>query len=169
MADNVEWGAHFAPVGAFIREQRRLVKLSQRQLAKSTGLSDTYLSQLERGMHEPSLRALRAIAKGLNVSADQLISLTGAIEHELDEDEATDEGEAPLEPRTEVAIRQDGRLSEEQKAALLAVLASYLQANESGRAGAGTTQEAPRPSRSSAAASAGSTDAGSARRRRGTR
>lgn len=143
MADSDEWGAHLRPVGAFIREQRRLVKLSQRQLAKATGLSDTYLSQLERGMHEPSLRALRAIAKGLNVSADQLIALTGAIEDGLDPgaeaeadahegagapagEAAVPAGEAAL---IEAAIERDERLSAAQKAALLTVLASYLEAN----------------------------------------
>lgn len=130
MADSDEWGAHLRPVGAFIREQRRLVKLSQRQLAKATGLSDTYLSQLERGMHEPSLRALRAIAKGLNVSADQLIALTGAIEGELDPDADDAVGAAaPAAPDLEAAISRDPRLTEAQKLALAAVLSSYLEAN----------------------------------------
>ena len=134
-AEHDEWSAHLSTVGAFIREQRRLVKLSQRELAKATGLSDTYLSQLERGMHEPSLRALRAIAQGLNVSADHLISLTGAIEGELDasEDaagtEAAEDRQGPA-TTTERAIRHDARLSEAQKSALLTVLASYLDANE---------------------------------------
>ena len=125
----------FSPVGAFIREQRRLVKLSQRQLARMTGLSDTYLSQLERGLHEPSVRALRAIARGLDVSADQLISLTGALEEDLDAppgsgadgSEPPDGSGGPADRvaatvTTEVAIRRDGRLSEAQKIALLAVL-----------------------------------------------
>jgi transcriptional regulator with XRE-family HTH domain len=129
-----EWGAHLGTVGAFIREQRRLVKLSQRQLAKASGLSDTYLSQLERGMHEPSLRALRAIARGLNVSADQLISLTGALEADLGgEDDDPDHGSSPdggaARATPEVAIRQDPRLTEAQKTALLAVLGSYLESN----------------------------------------
>lgn len=135
MAENDSWGAHLSPVGAFIREQRRLVRLSQRQLARATGLSDTYLSQLERGMHEPSLRALRAIAKGLNISAEQLIGLTGAIEGS----EAGDGPEArpgdsvragsgaPAGPiDTEIAIGADPRLSAAQKAALLAVLESFV-------------------------------------------
>lgn len=131
-----DWGAHLGSVGSFIREQRRLVKLSQRQLAKATGLSDTYLSQLERGMHEPSLRALRAIAKGLNVSADQLISLTGALEADLadveDAGEADDDDPAAaggVVASPEAAIRRDPRLTEGQKTALLAVLGSYLEAN----------------------------------------
>lgn len=129
MADSDEWGAHLRPVGAFIREQRRLVKLSQRQLAKTTGLSDTYLSQLDRGMHEPSLRALRAIAKGLNVSADQLITLTGAIRDELDPEDTTAGGAADGPPTLEEAIAHDPRLTDAQRLALAAVLSSYLEAN----------------------------------------
>lgn len=151
--DENEWGAHLSPVGAFIREQRRMVRLSQRQLARTTGLSDTYLSQLERGLHEPSLRALRAIAKGLNISAEQLIGLTGAIEADLtapanaaatsssaDTGQAGEKGEKGQEGEegqeggsrqtnqrgTEAAIRADDRLSESQKAALLSVLASFV-------------------------------------------
>ncbi|MFN0026345.1 MAG: helix-turn-helix domain-containing protein [Acidimicrobiales bacterium] len=133
--DTNEWGAHLSPVGAFIREQRRLVRLSQRQLARTTGLSDTYLSQLERGLHEPSLRALRAIAKGLNVSAEQLIGLTGAIEGDLSDPDAErpdaqqtaehDAAQAAL-ASTEAAINADPRLSDSQKAALLGVLASFV-------------------------------------------
>lgn len=134
MAERDDDGAHLSPVGAFIREQRRLVRLSQRQLAKATGLSDTYLSQLERGLHEPSVRAMRAIAKGLNVSAEQLISLTGAFEAEpdIDGDTTADRpaaAEATTQGGTEEAIRSDVRLTEAQRAALLAVLASYLEAN----------------------------------------
>lgn len=137
-----EWGAHLSPVGAFIREQRRLVRLSQRQLARATGLSDTYVSQLERGLHEPSLRALRAIAKGLNISAEQLIGLTGAIESDLtppeappgaaskDPGSANDQGDPDPAPAasttTEAAIRADARLSDSQKSALLGVLASFV-------------------------------------------
>lgn len=143
-----EWGAHLSPVGAFIREQRRMVRLSQRQLARATGLSDTYLSQLERGLHEPSLRALRAIAKGLNVSAEQLIGLTGAIQADLPgaatggpsasdpstsnpaahgpSDAAEEAGEPASAANTEAAIRADARLSDSQKAALLGVLASFV-------------------------------------------
>ena len=139
MADD-DW-TQLSPVGAFIREQRRLVKLSQRQLASMTGLSDTYLSQLERGLHEPSVRALRAIARGLDVSAEQLISLTGALEEDLDAPPGASGGtaaaagpagtaeRAAAPVTTEAAIRQDARLSEAQKVALLAVLGSYLEAN----------------------------------------
>lgn len=168
MVDRDDWSAHLSPVGAFIREQRRLVKLSQRQLAKATGLSDTYLSQLERGMHEPSLRALRAIARGLNVSADQLIALTGALEDDPDDgDDAGDDGDdaAGKASSTEQAIRADPRLSAAQKTALLAVLASYLQAN--------AADEAPNADEAAAEAGPGSVSGGSAggaaRPRRGSR
>ena len=163
MADSDDWGAHLSTVGAFIREQRRLVKLSQRQLAKATGLSDTYLSQLERGMHEPSLRALRAIAKGLNVSADQLISLTGALADDLEErgDGTPVEPEAARPLGTEDAIRADARLTEAQKSALLAVLGSYLVANAVDEDGAGRAGRSGRPS--------GGSGDGAGRPRRGSR
>lgn len=166
MADSDDWGAHLTPVGAFIREQRRLVKLSQRQLAKATGLSDTYLSQLERGLHEPSLRALRAIARGLNVSADQLIALTGALEDDLDdadggEPEAAGATAAPLS--TEAAIRADARLSAAQKTALLAVLGSYLEANAAADVEPAAADAAAAPGIS------GGSGGGAARPRRGSR
>lgn len=169
MADGDDWGAHLSTVGAFIREQRRLVQLSQRQLAKATGLSDTYLSQLERGMHEPSVRALRAIAKGLNVSADQLISLTGALADDLEEQgDASPEAaqaDAARPVGTEEAIRADARLSEAQKTALLAVLHSYLLANAADRSdGPAGADRSDGPDRSSG----GSGGAGG-RPRRGSR
>jgi len=160
-----DW-TQLSPVGAFIREQRRLVKLSQRQLARMTGLSDTYLSQLERGLHEPSVRALRAIARGLDVSAEQLISLTGALEEDLDAPSAASggtsaaagpagpAGRAPAPVTTESAIRQDPRLSEAQKVALLAVLGSYLDANAAESTSAEST--------SAGAASAGAASASGA-------
>jgi len=117
------WSAHLLKVGAFIREQRRMVQLSQRELARAAGLSDTYLSQLERGLHEPSIRALKAIAKGLNISAEQLISLTASMGAGGTADDDA------VEVDTEAAIRSDTRLSEPQKLALLAVLASYVAEN----------------------------------------
>jgi len=158
MAEHDDEGAHLSPVGAFIREQRRLVRLSQRQLAKATGLSDTYLSQLERGLHEPSVRAMRAIAKGLNVSAEQLISLTGAFEADLDDQPGAPPAQPAASPAgaadTEAAIRRDPRLTDAQRSALLAVLSSYLEANAAAGAAPGAT---------------GGSDEPAARRRRGSR
>jgi len=106
-------------LGAFIRAQRQLANLSLRQMADLAQVSNPYLSQLERGLHEPSVRVLQSIARALNVSAETLLAHAGI-----------DEAEAPLDqPDTEAAIRGDERLSDDQKQALLSVYRSYVQAN----------------------------------------
>ncbi len=100
-------------LGSFIRSQRRLAELSQRELAKLTQLSDPYVSQLERGLHEPSMRVLRALANALNLPMETLIRQAGW----LDESETLE---------TEAAIRNDPQLSPNQKTALLQVYRSFL-------------------------------------------
>src|SRR5947208_172851 len=116
------WEAQREALGAFIREQRKRANLSLRQLAELTSLSNPYLSQVERGLHQPSVRVLKAISEALNVSAETLLAQAGLID-------AGSVGEAATEqaaPGTEAAIRADGRLSEEQKTALIAVYRSML-------------------------------------------
>jgi transcriptional regulator with XRE-family HTH domain len=106
-------------LGAFIRAQRQLANLSLRQMADLAHVSNPYLSQLERGLHEPSVRVLQSIARALNVSAETLLTHAG-----IDDDASA----ADL-PDTESAIRADARLSDEQKQALLSVYRSYVQTN----------------------------------------
>jgi len=106
-------------LGSFIRAQRQLANLSLRQMADLAHVSNPYLSQLERGLHEPSVRVLQSIARALNVSADTLLAHAGVDD---------DGGESEL-PDTESAIRSDDRLSDDQKQALLSVYRSYVQAN----------------------------------------
>ena len=84
-------------------------------------MSNPYLSQVERGLHQPSLHVLRSIADALNVSTETLLENAGL----LDKDEDVDDLEA-----TDRAIRTDPRLTEHQRVALLAVYRSYLEANE---------------------------------------
>ena len=108
-------------LGAFIRAQRQLANLSLRQMADLAQVSNPYLSQLERGLHEPSVRVLQSIARALNVSAETLLAHAGID----DTDEPQDR------PDTEGAIRSDDRLSDDQKQALLSVYRSYVQANAS--------------------------------------
>jgi transcriptional regulator with XRE-family HTH domain len=115
------WEAQREALGAFIREQRKRANLSLRQLAELTSLSNPYLSQVERGLHEPSVRVLKSIAQALNVSAETLLAQAGLLEG----DEDGDGGERG----TEDAIRADTHLSDEQKTALLAVYRSYVAAN----------------------------------------
>lgn len=107
-------------LGDFIRSQRRLAELSQRELAKLADLSDAYLSQLERGLHEPSVRVLNGIAKALNVPTDKLLRFLGRI----DDDEGT-----PA-VSTETAILTDDRLTDTQKQSMLDVYRAFLAAND---------------------------------------
>jgi transcriptional regulator with XRE-family HTH domain len=106
-------------LGDFIRAQRQLANLSLRQLSALTEVSNPYLSQVERGLHEPSVRVLRSIANALNVSAETLLQQAGLFSaaEKIDRD------------ATESAIRADLRLTESQRRALLSVYRSYVEAN----------------------------------------
>src|SRR5947208_7825013 len=86
-------------LGAFIRAQRQLANLSLRQMADLAHVSNPYLSQLERGLHEPSVRVLQSIARALNVSAETLLTHAGV----------EDDTEAADLHATESAIRSDDR------------------------------------------------------------
>jgi transcriptional regulator with XRE-family HTH domain len=119
------WEAQREVLGAFIREQRKRANLSLRQLAELTSLSNPYLSQVERGLHQPSVRVLKAISGALNVSAETLLTQAGLIDAiARDATEATDTEQQV--PGTERAILADPRLGQEQKAALIAVYRSML-------------------------------------------
>ena len=107
-------------LGAFIRAQRRLANLSLRQMADLGHVSNPYLSQLERGLHEPSVRVLQAIARALDLSADALLAQAGV---------ADEEEPAPEAVSTEAAIRRDPDITDDQKQALLAVYRSYRDSN----------------------------------------
>ena len=102
--------------GEFVRAQRRLAALSQRELAKLTNLSDPYVSQLERGLHEPSLRVIKALAGAFNLRIDELLRCTGLID---------DDREGGV-PSTTEAIRTDPQLSETQRNAMLSVYDSFV-------------------------------------------
>jgi transcriptional regulator with XRE-family HTH domain len=112
------WRQHLLNLGEFIKTQRHLNQLSQRELARLADLSDTYMSQLERGRHEPSLSVLRALADSLDIRPDQLILYAAGLP--MPDDEVS----------TEDAIRGDRRLTSAQRTALLAVLRSYVESNE---------------------------------------
>ncbi len=122
------WQAQREALGAFIRTQRRMANLSLRQLAELTHLSNPYLSQIERGLHQPSVRVLKQISDALNLSAETLMAQAGLIDVvAVDGNVGADPRQAdPGTPPTEDAIRADERLSEEQKAALIAVYRSML-------------------------------------------
>jgi len=121
------WQTQREALGAFIRSQRRMANLSLRQLAELTHLSNPYLSQVERGLHQPSVRVLKAISDALNVSAETLLAQAGLIDAVTADPASADASQADTSaPLTEDAIRSDGRLTEEQKAALIAVYRSML-------------------------------------------
>ncbi len=122
MTDTIDsfWQEHLRQLGEFIKAQRALNQLSQRELARLADLSDTYLSQLERGRHEPSLSVLRALADSLGIRPDELILYAAGVPMRND----------PV--TTEDAISGDTRLTQAQRNALLGVLRSYLDVNRNG-------------------------------------
>jgi transcriptional regulator with XRE-family HTH domain len=128
-------------LGSFIRSKRKLANLSLRQLAERTRLSNPYLSQIERGLHQPSVRVIRLISDALNVSTETLLTHAGLLRHDRGGDTA---GTQP--PGVEEAIRRDGRLSAEQQSALIAVFRSMLSAGSpetmTGGSGVRTSQKA---------------------------
>jgi transcriptional regulator with XRE-family HTH domain len=115
-----QWDAQMEAFGAFVRSQRKLANLTLRQLAELTSLSNPYLSELERGMHQPSVRVLRQLSDALNVSAEMLLTQAGLINRGTDGAAANDAG-------VEHAIRTDAALDDTQKAALLAVYQSMTR------------------------------------------
>jgi len=125
------WEAQREVLGAFIRDQRKKANLSLRQLAELTSLSNPYLSQVERGLHQPSVRVLKAISDALNLSAESLMAQAGLIDAIAASDQAdpAQQQGTPQDakvPPTEDAIRADPRLGDDQKAALIAVYRSML-------------------------------------------
>jgi transcriptional regulator with XRE-family HTH domain len=116
-------------LGAFIRERRKRANLSLRQLAELTSLSNPYLSQIERGLHQPSVRVLKALSDALNVSAETLLTQAGLIDAIAGVDQGRkshDAAGSPGVPDVEAAIRADARLSAEQREALISVYRSML-------------------------------------------
>jgi len=124
-----QWDAQMEAFGAFIRSQRKLANLTLRQLGELTSLSNPYLSELERGMHQPTVRVLRQLSDALNVSAEILLAQAGL----LDPDLSTETGSEHAPDSVERAIRTDPQLDQSQKAALLAVYQSMTRPQSSAR------------------------------------
>jgi transcriptional regulator with XRE-family HTH domain len=121
MTADEEWDPRLQQLGEYIRVQRQLADLSLRRLADMTHVSNAYLSQIERGLHQPSLRVIRSIADALNVSADALLAQAGMV------DGPTTTPAADGFPDTEAAIRSDPDLTDDEREALIAVYRSYRQ------------------------------------------
>jgi transcriptional regulator with XRE-family HTH domain len=118
-------------IGEYIREQRQRAKVSLRQLAEATGVSNPYLSQIERGLRKPSAEILQQIAKGLRISAEALYVQAGILD---DRESDTD---------VQAAIRADAALSERQKQVLLDIYDSF-RGSETGEGSAAATDAAIR-------------------------
>ena len=122
---NEPWDSQMKTLGAFIRRQRQQANLSLRQLADRTKLSNPYLSQIERGLHQPSVRVIRLISDALNVSTETLLAQAGLLHHK---EASREDGAQEPTVSVEEAIQAESRLTDEQKRALIAVLRSMLPA-----------------------------------------
>jgi len=105
-------------LGDYLREQRTSARLSLRQLSEMAGVSNPYLSQIERGLRKPSAEVLQQIAKALRISAEQLYVRAGIVSPETD-------GVTSVE----LAVLADAQLTERQKQSLLDVYSSFLAMN----------------------------------------
>jgi transcriptional regulator with XRE-family HTH domain len=106
-----------SPLGEFIRRQRELQELSMRQLADLVGISNPYLSQIERGLREPSEKVLEAIAENLELSADVLFERGGR----------HGEADTDAEPAVVAAIRADPKLTGRERQALLEIYTAFVE------------------------------------------
>jgi transcriptional regulator with XRE-family HTH domain len=104
-------------VGDYIREQRHAAQVSMRQLAKAAGVSNPYLSQIERGLRKPSAEILQQIAKALRISAEQLYVQAGILDERIGDDTVT------------AAMLGDTGLTERQKQVLLEIYESFRREN----------------------------------------
>ncbi|MFJ8793181.1 helix-turn-helix domain-containing protein [Streptomyces sp. NPDC102462] len=106
-------------LGEYLREQRRNARLSLRQLADAAGVSNPYLSQIERGLRKPSAEVLQQVAKALRISAETLYVRAGILDAERDRDEV----------ETRAVILADPTLDERQKQVLLQIYESFRKEN----------------------------------------
>ena len=111
-------------IGEYIREQREQAKISMRQLAQSAGVSNPYLSQIERGLRKPSADILQQIAKGLRISAEALYVQAGILE------------DRPADSGVRSALLADPQLSERQKQVLIEIYESFRRENAATAEGA---------------------------------
>ncbi|MFJ9962972.1 helix-turn-helix domain-containing protein [Streptomyces avermitilis] len=110
-------------LGEYLREQRRSAQLSLRQLADAAGVSNPYLSQIERGLRKPSAEVLQQVAKALRISAETLYVRAGILDAERDGEEYRREG------ATRAVLLADPTLNERQKQVLLQIYESFRKEN----------------------------------------
>jgi transcriptional regulator with XRE-family HTH domain len=121
-------GQAVGDIGSYIRAQREQAQVSLRQLARSTGVSNPYLSQIERGLRKPSAEILQQIARGLRISAEALYVRAGILE------------ERPASAVTD-AVLADPTLTERQKQVLIDVYQSFRRENGQSSVPGGAKEE----------------------------
>ena len=117
MSVDTDSAAYDSLLGAYIRTQRNLADLSLRQLAAMTNVSNAYLSQIERGLHQPSVKVLRSIADALNLSGEVLLARAGLVSPEQEQSQDA--------TSTEAAILADSRLTEQEKQILVDIYRQF--------------------------------------------
>jgi transcriptional regulator with XRE-family HTH domain len=117
-ADGGATSARLSELGSYIREQRKRAEYSLRHLARVAGVSNPYLSQIERGLRKPSAEILQAIAKALQISSETLYVKAGFLDERAEV------------PDLEIAILQEDSLTERQRAALIEIYRSFRRENE---------------------------------------
>jgi transcriptional regulator with XRE-family HTH domain len=125
LGDDPDHGSPLHDLGSYIRHQRESARLSLRNLAKLAGVSNPYLSQIERGLRKPSAEILQAIAKALEISSETLYVKAGILE----EREPTED--------VETVLARDPHLTGDQRQALLEMYRSFRQLTELRAAPAG--------------------------------
>ena len=113
----------WAEVGAFIRDQRQIGRISLRKLSEMAGISNPYLSQIERGLRKPSAEILQGIARGLRISAETLYVRAGILDERGDP------------PDLVAAVLRDPTLTERQKQVLVEIYRSFQQDDREDAAG----------------------------------
>jgi len=127
-------------LGEYLREQRQSAQLSLRQLSEVAGISNPYISQIERGLKKPSAEILQALAKALRISAESLYVRAGIL------DERTDGGGARPVDVTD-AVLADPKLNDRQRAVLLDVYVSFVGEPAAGKASASKSPKTTRPAK----------------------
>jgi transcriptional regulator with XRE-family HTH domain len=124
---------HWRELGEFIREQRAMARLSLRRLSDMAGISNPYLSQIERGLRKPSAEILQQIAKALRISAETLYVRAGILEDRSSQHDLVGD------------ILRDPTLTEDQKQTLIRVYLSFAHENEGKLVASGDEPSSPQP------------------------
>jgi transcriptional regulator with XRE-family HTH domain len=117
------WERQVEALGRWMSAQRKLSDLSLRQLSELTEISSTYLSQIERGLHMPSVRVIKSVVEALGLDLEAALAQMGIVKEDA-------EGEEPGPAEVESAIKADAVLDPQQKEALLTVYRSYVAEHE---------------------------------------